>query len=268
MITLKSPQEIKHLQKAGKILADVLEQVRKKVKPGVRALELDELAEELILKNKCKPSFKNYKSKKMKKPFPATLCVSVNNEIVHALPGYEKVLNLGDIVGIDCGLWYFKGEKPLCMDMAITLGIGQIPDNVKKLINVAYKALNIAIAKCKPNNYVADISRAIQKFVEAQGFSVIRQLVGHGVGYAVHEDPSIPNFWPWRDKKGNIKKNDFGPKLKQGMCLALEPMISAGNWKVKTGKDGFASVISDGSLGAHFEHSVVVTKGRPLILTV
>lgn len=246
MVIIKTPGEIAIMREGGKRLARILQILTSAVKPGVKQKELNKLAEDLAKKFGGKPSFLNYKN------YPASLCVSVNNEVVHGLPTNRKFRE-GDIVGLDFGFWY----KGLCTDMAITCGVGKIFHQTKKLILVTKKALKIGEDQVKPGNYIGDISQAVQNYVESQGFFVVRDLVGHGVGKKVHEDPKIPNF----GKKGE------GVKIKEGMTLALEPMVNAGTYKVKLLPDGWTFVTADSKLSAHFEHTVAVTDNGCEILT-
>ena len=249
MIIIKTPKEIELMREGGEILAKVLREVSLRVKPGVSTQELDSLAEELIIKSKGKPSFKGYKG------YPAALCASVNNEVVHGIPSSEKILKSGDIVGLDLGLEY----KGCFTDMTITVPVGKVSKIAHKLIKVTKNSLTQGIRKIEPGNFISDISRAIQDYVERQGFSVVRDLVGHGVGREVHEDPPVPNF--------------FDPKLnpievKERMTLALEPMINMGSYEVEVLDDGWTVVTRDGFLSAHFEHTVAVTKEGYEILTI
>lgn len=253
MITIKTLEEIKILREGGKRLASVLYRVAEKAKPGVATIELDELAEKLIKENGGEPSFKNYKTFQDKIPFPASLCVSINDEIVHGIPSRDRILKEGDIVSLDLGMKY----KNLYTDMAITVGVGKIDKQAKKLIEITEKSLAEGIRIIKERNYIGDIGFAIQKYVEKKGFSVVRKLVGHGVGYKAHEEPEIPNF----GKKGTREI------LKSGMILALEPMITAGSPDIVLGSDNWAWKTKDGSLAAHFEHTVVVVKTGAEILT-
>lgn len=246
MIILKTPGEIAVMREGGKRLAKILQELVSQAKAGARQKELDKLAEKLAYKFGGRPSFLNYKN------YPASLCVSVNNEIVHGLPK-NREFKEGDIISLDFGFWY----KGLCTDMAITCGVGEISPQAERLILTTKKALERGEAEVKPGNYIGDISFAIQNYVEKEGFSVVRELVGHGVGRKVHEDPKIPNF----GKKGE------GIKLKTGMTLALEPMVNMKTWKVKLLADGWTFVTADGKLSAHFEHTVVVTEKGCEVLT-
>ncbi len=253
MITIKTPEEIKILREGGKRLASVLYQVAEKAKPGIATTELDELAEKLIRENNGEPSFKNYKTFQDKIPFPASLCVSVNDEIVHGIPSRDRILKEGDIVSFDLGMKY----KNLYTDMAITVPVGKIDKQAKKLIEITEKSLAEGIRAIKEGNRIGDIGFTIQKYVEKKGFNVVRKLVGHGVGHKAHEDPEIPNF----GKKGTREI------LKSGMILALEPMITAGSPDIVLDSDNWTWKTKDGSLAAHFEHTVVVTKNGADVLT-
>jgi methionyl aminopeptidase len=245
MITIKTPEEIKILREGGKILASVLYHVAEMAKPGVATIKLDEMAEKLIREAGGEPAFKNYKTSQDKIPYPASLCVSINDEVVHGIPGPRKIKD-GDIVSLDLGMKY----ENFYTDMAITIGTG-------KIIEVAKKSLDEGIKIIKEGARIGDIGFVIQSYVEKNGFNVVRQLVGHGVGYKPHEEPEVPNF----GKKGT------GEILKQGMVLALEPMITAGAPEVFLDKDNWTWKTKDGSLSGHFEHTVVITKKGCEILT-
>jgi methionyl aminopeptidase len=258
MITYKTPEEIEIMRQGGKILAAILKETAKLVKPGVSADKLESFAQQKINKAGVASAFLNYDTKHSG-VYPNVLCVSVNNEVVHGVPCPDKIFKQGDLVGIDCGIWH----KNLCVDAAITVPCGKIDAYAQKLLNATREALRIGISKCRIGNYLGDIGQAIQRYVDTQGFCVIKTLVGHGVGYDVHEDPQIPNFFPFDQKNPRNR----GVKLKAGMVLALEPMISISAEETKSGHDGFASVTSDGCLSAHFEHTVAVTKREPLVLT-
>lgn len=245
MIKLKTLREINILKEGGKILAAIMAEISARVKPGITTGSLNIEAERLIHEAGASPAFLGYLG------FPAALCVSVNEAIVHGVPG-KYVLREDDIVGLDLGIKY----KGLITDMAVTLPVGKISGEAQKLISVAEGALDSAIGEARPGNHVGDIGFAIQKYVESRGFSVIRELIGHGVGHKVHEEPEIFNF----GRRGD------GPELKKGMVLAIEPMVSAGDWHIRQLKDGsFAT--RDGSLAAHFEHTVVVAENGAEILT-
>jgi len=245
MITIKSKEEIQIMKEGGKILANVLKEVSKLAKPGVTTKELDRAAEALILKY-GKPSFKGYEG------FPACLCTSINEEIVHVIPS-DRVLKEGDIVSLDSGVFY----KGFHTDMAITVPVGKISLEAQRLIRDTKKALKRGIKKIRPGNTIGDVSNTIQRYIESQGFGLVRELCGHGIGKNVHEEPQIPNY----GKRGT------GPKLAEGMVICLEPMLTAGDWKIKKAKDGYGFQTKDGSLSAHFEQTIAVKKDGCEVLT-
>lgn len=235
------------MAQAGKIAAKTLKILERNIRPGVQTSYLNELAENFIFSQKARPAFKGYRG------FPAGLCVSINNEVVHGLPSGDRVLAEGDIVSLDLGVEY----QGFFSDVAATFPVGRISALAQKLIKVTQEALQAGIAHCQSGNYLFDISAAIQNKVESNGFSVVRQLVGHGIGRQLHEDPQVPNY-------GEAGK---GPQLEEGMTFAIEPMVNAGGYQVEVLSDGWTVVTADGSLSAHFEHTVAVTKNGPLILT-
>ena len=244
---LKSPQEIEILKKANAIVMEILLALKEEVKPGKSTYEFEEMALRLCEKKGVKPAFKGYRG------YPYALCISVNEEIVHGMPRKEKILKEGDIVSFDFGVIYdgYVG------DAAITVGVGEVSELAKRLIRVTKEALEKAIEKARIGFKIGDISFAIQTTVEREGFNVIRDFVGHGIGRSLHEPPEIPNY----GKPGR------GPKIEAGMVLAIEPMVSAGSWEVKILEDGWTAVTKDGSLAAHFEHSVAVTPSGPVVLS-
>lgn len=246
MICLRSPREIELLKDSGKILASVMYRIQKIVKPGITTLDIDRLSEELILKEKAVAAFKGYKG------FPAAACVSVNEEVVHGIPGPRVILE-GDIVSIDLGVNY----QGYFSDMAVTLPVGKVDESKRRLIEITRQSLDIGIKQARTGNYLTDISHSIQSFAEAQGFSVVRQFVGHGIGTALHEDPEIPNFG----------RPHLGALLKSGMVLAIEPMINVGSWECLILENGWTAVTKDGAPSAHFEHTVAITDKGPVILT-
>ncbi len=246
MVILKSPEEIRTMRQGGKILAQILKRVSRATKPGARAGDLNDLAEALIRKNKTQASFKDYQG------FPASLCVSINNEVVHGVPN-GKVIKAGNVVGLDLGIKH----KNLYTDAALTVVAGRGSEKLKNFVLTCKQALNRGIAQVKPGNHIGDISWAIQCLVERRGYSVVRELVGHGVGHKVHEEPRIPNY----GRKGE------GIVLKVGMTLCLEPMINMGGAKITLAPDGHTFQTADQSLAAHFEHTVAVTKKGCLVLT-
>jgi methionyl aminopeptidase len=246
MVILKLPEEIEKARASNRIVAEVLSLLREKVKPGVRTRDLDRFAEELAEKRGAKPAFKGYRG------YPHALCISVNEVVVHGMPS-DRVLEEGDIVGLDFGIYYqgFFG------DSAVTLPVGKLNDKASRLIQVTEKSLYAGIEKAKSGNRLGDISAAIQATVEDAGYSIVRDFVGHGIGRNLHEEPQIPNF----GQKGR------GIELKSGMILAIEPMVNEGQYKVKILPDGWTVVTKDGSLSAHFEHSVAITDNGPDILS-
>lgn len=248
---VKTDEEIEIIAEGGKILRDILYGAAALVKPGVSSAGLNDFAESEIYKAVGRPSFKGYGTKK--NPYPAGLCTSVNDVIVHGIPSRNAILKSGDIVGLDIGMEY----KSLYTDTAITVAVGQISDVAKKLLETTKKCLDAAIKQAKAGNKIGDISHAMQSTAEAAGFSVVRDLVGHGVGYDVHEDPSVPCF----GKKGT------GELLREGMVLAIEPMLCEHEYFVKMDGDGWTIRTADGGLSAHFEHTVAITKNGARILT-
>ena len=246
MIRIYNENEIEILRRGGMILAKIMSELEKRVKPGITTKYLNEVAEDLILKHGAESSFKGFNK------YPAILCTSLNEEIVHAVPKKRK-LKKGDILSLDLGI-RFNGY---CTDMATTLPVGKVNKEAKKLIKATKEALKIGISQAKPGNHLEDIGYVIQKYVEKNGFNVVRELVGHGVGKKVHEEPKIPNY----GERGT------GPELVEGMVLALEPMVTVGDWYVKKTKDGFGYKTADNSLSCHFEHTIAITKKGPQILT-
>ncbi len=246
MITIKTPEEIKIMQESGKILANVLQKLEKMVKPGITTIELDRAAEALILSFGARPAFKNYNK------FPYSLCASVNEDVVHGYPSDYKLKD-GDVVGLDLGVVY----KGYYSDMASTIAVGKVSFEAKRLIADTKKSLMVGIKKAKIGNTIGDIGNAIQKYVEPKGYGIIKDLCGHGIGKDLHEDPQIPNY----GQKGE------GEMLVEGMVICIEPMLSMGDWRLKRSKDGYGYATRDGSLSAHFEHTIAVTKSGPKILT-
>ncbi len=246
MIPIKSEKEIQIMAENGKILASIMEELKKRVEPGISTQELNRVAETLILNSGGKPSFKGYED------FPATLCTSINEEIVHGVPCKRKLKN-GDILSLDLGM----KRNGFHVDMAITLPVGEVDPEVKRLVRITKKVLKIGIKKTKIGNTINDIGNTIQRYVESQGFNVVRDLCGHGIGKELHEEPKILNYG----------KRHTGLKIKQGMVFCLEPMVTIGDWKIKKTKDGFGYETTDGSLSAHFEHTIVVTKHGVKVLT-
>lgn len=254
MIKLKTKQQIKTIREGGKILALVLDQVIKNISPGVTTEELNEFAERLISDYGARPSFKGYQASWSGTPFPSALCISVNSEVVHGLPIPSRTLYEGDIVGLDCGLEY----KGLYTDMAKTVGVGKISTQAKKLIKVTEECLMLGIKQAKAGNFLSAIGQAVSEHAEKNGFSVVRQLVGHGVGFSAHEEPQVPNY---------LEPHAAKIKIEKGMTLAIEPMVNVGDFLVETLDDGWTIVTADGLLSAHFEHTIAVTEKGAEILT-
>lgn len=247
MVILRTPAEIEQMRRAGSLVGQVLERLREHVAPGVSTRELDAIAENMICSRGGVPSFKGYRG------YPASICASVNNEIIHGIPG-DRMLVDGDIVSIDCGamLGGYHG------DAAMTFPVGPVSAEAEKLMTVTREALNAGIAMARLKMRLGDIGNAIQRHVEANGFSVVRDFVGHGIGRHMHEDPQIPNFGP----------AGMGMRLRTGMVLAIEPMVNAGVHEVVVMDDGWTACTRDGSLSAHFEHTVAITDDGPEVLTL
>jgi len=247
MITVKSSEEIKIMREGGGILAKITKEVSGMVKPGITTQELNRAAEALVLKSGGKCSFLGYQG------YPACLCTSVNEEIVHAIPS-GRTLKEGDIISLDLGILY----KGFHTDMAVTVPVGKVSPEINRLIRVTKKALKRGIKKVGPGNTFGDISNTIQRYIEDQGFSAVKDLCGHGIGRILHEDPEILNYGT----------RHSGPEIKPGMVFCLEPMIAVGSGEIKKSKDGYAYETADGSLSCHFEHTVVATKNGAKVLTV
>ena len=246
MILLKSPDEVREMHRPGEIVGGAHEKVREAIRPGVTTREIDRLVEAYIREEGGEPAFKGYRG------FPASICISVNEEVVHGIPG-ERVLEEGDIVGVDIGVQALG----FYADAAQTIPVGGVSGDAERLLRVTREALYAGIQEARPGNRVGDVSSTVQERVEKNGFSVVRSLVGHGIGRSMHEDPQVPNF----GKPGE------GPELKAGMVLAIEPMVNAGGFEVEVLADEWTVVTRDGSLSAHFEHSVAITDDGPVILT-
>lgn len=254
MITIKKKEDIQIMREGGKRHAEILEHLKGMIRPGMNARALDEEAHRLILENGDTPAFLNYQPSGANRPFPASLCVSINDEIVHGIPNeVEKVLKEGDIVSIDLGLIH----KGLITDSAITVVVGNAKKEVVQLVEATQKALMAGIKAAKGGNRVGDIGVAIERIAIAHGYGVVEELAGHGVGYHVHEDPFIPNF-------GEAGK---GEVLRPGMVIAIEPMFNLGSRHVKLDSDGYTYKTKDGKPSAHFEHTILITKGDAEILT-
>lgn len=246
MIILKSPEEIKRMSRACVIAAEALRALEEIVKPGISTKEIERFVEKMVQDRGAVPAFKGYRN------YPSSVCTSVNDQVVHGIPS-SVALNEGDIVSIDLGV-YLDGFYG---DAAVTLPVGKVSPLAEKLIRVTKEALALGIERARPGNRVSDISHAIQKHVEANGFSVVRSFVGHGIGRSLHEEPQVPNFG----------EPGHGPRLREGMTLAIEPMVNAGSYEVSVLHDGWTAVTVDGSLSAHYEHTVAITGNGPRILT-
>lgn len=246
MIPLKSELDLEKLRISGRILARVMNSLGEFIDVGIATSEIDKLAEELIRRENAEPAFKGYKG------FTSSICTSINEEIVHGIPGPRK-LKEGDILSLDLGIKY----EGYFSDAAVTIGIGKIDQKLKKLIDVTKAALGVGIKQARAQNHLFDISYAIQNYVERNGFSVVRQFVGHGIGRSLHEEPEIPNFG----------QAHSGPVLKSGMVLAIEPMVNMGTWESKILDNGWTAVTEDGLASAHFEHTVAITDRGTEILT-
>ncbi len=247
MIILKSDSEIKLMREAGRIVAIVLNELAEKVKPGINTAQLDRWAEEIIRKHHAIPTFKGYNG------FPATITTSVNEELVHGIPSQKKVLKEGDIISLDCGATL----NGWVGDAALTVPVGEISPEAQKLLDVTERALYVGIEQARVGNRSGDISAAIQEYVEKHGYSVVRNYTGHGVGRNMHEDPQVPNYG----------RKHRGIPLKKGMTIALEPMVNVGTPRTRVLADQWTVVTDDGKLSAHFEHTIAITNGDPLILT-
>jgi len=247
VILLKSARELEHMREAGRILAEVKERLKALVRPGTSTKDIDEDIESFIVGKGAVPAFKGYRG------YPATVCTSINNEVVHGIPSAKRKLKDGDIIGLDLGC-IVEGYYGDC---AITLPVGPVPERVQELLDVTRESLDKAIGQCRAGNRIGDISYAVQAHCESHGFGVVRAFVGHGIGRALHEEPQVPNF-------GEAGR---GPVLKAGMVLAIEPMVTMGSWEVRVLEDGWTAVTVDGSLAAHFEDTIAITANGPEVLT-
>ncbi len=247
MIIFKSPEEIDRMRRAGRVVATTIDRLLEVVRPGITTKELDQIAEKSIRSEGCLPSFKGYRG------FPASICTSVNDEVVHGIPG-PKVVREGDLLSLDVGaIW--EGYHG---DSAVTVIVGSPPsDTAEKLVRVAEESLEAAIAELRPGGRLSDVGHAVQQVVEGAGFSCVREYAGHGVGRALHEDPQIPNYGP----------PGRGPAIRPGLVVAIEPMVNVGDWRTRVMPDQWTVVTADGSLSAHFEHTIAVTEGGAEVLT-
>lgn len=257
MILLKSEKEIEKIRRAGKIGALILKELSNVLKAGVTTKDLESIAVDIIIKNNAKPAFKGYNG------FPANICISVNEEVIHGIPG-NKILNEGDIVSIDAGIYLCNGESlaegdaGYFADVAATYAVGEVMPESKKLLEVTEKALYLAIDECKTGNRIGDISAKVQSYVESNGFSVVRDFVGHGIGRKIHEEPQIPNFG----------RAGYGPRIKNGMVFCIEPMVNIGTSDVEVSEDKWTVVTNDKKRSAHFEHTVAITENGAEVLTI
>jgi methionyl aminopeptidase len=247
LIIQKSPDEIKRIRDSCLIVTEILASLKNMIAEGINTQELDRVAETIIYRRKAQPAFKGYRG------YPATICASINSQVVHGIPSTKRKLKQGDIISIDLGVYYngFYG------DAAYTYPVGKVNERTQRLLRISEESLYRGIEKASEGNRLFDISHAIQSYVEQNGYSVVRDFVGHGIGRSLHEEPQIPNY----GKKGR------GPRLKKGMALAIEPMVNEGTWEVEILADGWTAVTKDGKLSSHFEHTVAITQNGPLILT-
>lgn len=250
MIALKSAREIEIMRRANIIVAEVLQELKQRVAPGVTTLELDAIAEELTLRKKAIPAFKGYNV--AGRVYPRCLCASVNDEIVHGIPT-SRALRDGDIIGLDYGVIY----EGYYGDSAVTVGVGRVGDEARRLMEVTEQSLYRGIEQLHEGKRLGDLGHAVQQTAESAGYSVVRAFVGHGIGRKLHEEPPVPNYG----------EPDRGIRLREGMVLAIEPMVNVGGSEVEIKEDGWTAVTRDGSLAAHFEHSVAITKNGPYILS-
>jgi len=250
VISLKSPREIEIMRRANVIVAEVLQELKRRVAPGVTTLDLDAVAEQMTLKKHAIPAFKGYNVGG--RIYPRCLCASINDEIVHGIPS-NRALREGDIIGLDYGV-IFEGFYG---DSAVTVGVGKVSDEAQRLMDVTEQSLYKGIEQLRDGRRLGDLGAAVQRFAESAGFSVVRAFVGHGIGKRLHEEPPVPNYG----------EPERGLRLKEGMVLAIEPMVNAGGYEVEIKDDGWTAVTKDGSLAAHFEHSVAITKDGPFILS-
>lgn len=248
MIYLKNAQQIECMRKAGALLYDVLCRLREAIKPGMSTAELDVYAEQLIRKHKAIPSFLDYNG------YPASICTSINEEVVHGIPSDRVILKDGDVLSVDCGLILDGWQS----DSAFTVGVGTVSPEAQRLIDVTEQSFFAALQVAREGYRVSDIGHAVQQYVEERGFAAVRDLCGHGIGREMHEDPSIPNFGA----------PGHGVRLRRGMTICIEPMITAGSYNVKTLRDGWTVVTTDGSLCSHYEHTILITDGEPELLSL
>lgn len=253
MIFLKSRQEIEIMRTANRIVSEILGDLRERIRPGISTGEIDRISSELIKKKAARSAFKGYQIRPGVPPFPATICVSLNNEVVHGIPSMQRVISAGDVVSLDFGVIY----KDFHGDAAVTFILGEADDQVHRLVRTTAAALEAGIEQAQVGKRLGDVSAAVQERVERERFSVVREFVGHGVGRRLHEDPPVPNYGA----------RERGVRLREGMVLAIEPMVNNGGPEVRMLSDGWTAVTRDGSLSAHFEHSVAITENGPEVLS-
>jgi methionyl aminopeptidase len=253
MIFLKSPEEIETMRAANRIVSEILAELRKQVRRGITTGEIDRMAVEYIRQRGAESAFKGYTIRNGSVPFPATICISLNNEIVHGIPSLQRTIKDGDIVSLDFGVVY----KGFYGDAAVSFAIGKVDSSVQQLLDTTSNALEIGMNHACVGNRLGDISAAVQECVEGAGFSVVREFVGHGVGRRLHEDPPVPNYG----------RRNRGVRLREGMVIAIEPMVNMGRAEVAMLDDGWTAVTKDGSVSAHFEHSVAITSDGPAVLS-
>jgi methionyl aminopeptidase len=253
MIFLKSPQEIEIMRTANRIVSEILAELRETIQPGISTGEIDRIAADLIKRKGARSAFKGYQIRNGTVPFPATICVSLNDEVVHGIPSSQRVIKEGCVVSLDFGVIY----RDFYGDAAITFALGHVDSLAQRLIETTTTALEEGIAQVQIGNRLGNVSAAIQEHVEKNGFSVVRDFVGHGVGRRLHEDPPVPNYGV----------RDRGVRLREGMVIAIEPMVNAGRADVMLKSDGWTAVTKDGSLSAHFEHSIAITQKGPQVLS-
>lgn len=263
----KKSDEIEKIKEGGRFLGEILEKIAELAKPGVSAWEIDKQAEKMIKSVGGAPAFKGYKSAPTDPPFPSTICASVNEEIVHGIASKNKILKDGDIFSIDIGMEWpasktqdinNKKQRGYFTDTSITVAVGSVSKETMQLLNVTKNALEIGIERCQVGNNISDIGRAIENYIKPFGYGIVRDLVGHGVGHSVHEDPRVPNYYD---------KSLDNWKLEPGVVIAIEPMITLGDYKITTAEDGWSISTADNSLSAHFEHTVVITEDGPIVAT-
>lgn len=254
MIVRKSPAELEKMRRAGLLVWKILDEMKRMVHPGVTTLDLEVVAERMILEAGAKPAFKGYYVPAAGSKFPFVLCTSVNDEVVHGMPSQKRVLKTGDIVSIDTGV-QLDGYYG---DSAVTVPVGEVGDQVEKLLEVTRTSLELAIEQMRVGNRLFDVCGAVERHVTSNGFTIVREYVGHGIGTSLHEEPQVPNY---------VDRRNENPRLKEGMVLAIEPMVNAGRPETKVLSDRWTAVTKDGSNAAHFEHAVAVTENGPWVLT-